>query len=102
MSNLATVTFTSTRDKIMQFLLLNRSKSDESLNYCTIKDIADDLGLSTNAARQYMLVLEKDGFVTRMEKKGITGRPAMTYALNETALESFPKIYKDFTLSLCG
>lgn len=99
MSNLATKTFISTREKIMQFLLLNRSKSDNP-SYSTIKEIADDLGLSTNAARQYMMVLEKDGFVTRMEKKGITGRPAITYALNEGALESFPKIYKDFSLYL--
>lgn len=89
--------FVTTRDKILRYLLVNRTRSGEC---CTIKEIASELGLSTNATRQYMVVLEKDGLVTRMERKGSTGRPAMTYTLHENAFETFPKVYKDFALSL--
>jgi predicted ArsR family transcriptional regulator len=89
--------FISTREKILRYLLLNRSSSGEC---CSIKQIATELGLSTNAARQYMVVLEKDGLVVRTERKGATGRPAMTYTLTDNAFEFFPKVYRDLAIYL--
>jgi predicted ArsR family transcriptional regulator len=87
----------STREKILQYLLLNRSNKSDC---CTVKDIALALSLSTNAARQYLVILEKEGLVVRTEKKGITGRPAMLYSLHEDALDTFPKQYVDFGVKL--
>ncbi|MFX0171444.1 MAG: helix-turn-helix transcriptional regulator [Candidatus Hodarchaeota archaeon] len=89
--------FISTREKILRYLLLNRSPGGDC---CTIKQIAAELGLSTNAARQYMIVLEKDGLVVRTERKGSTGRPAMTYTLTDNAFEFFPKVYRDLSIYL--
>ncbi|MFX0182489.1 MAG: helix-turn-helix transcriptional regulator [Candidatus Hodarchaeota archaeon] len=89
--------YISTREKILRYLLLHRSSSEEC---CSIKQIAAELGLSTNAARQYMVVLEKDGLVVRTERKGATGRPAMTYTLTDNAFEFFPKVYRDLAIYL--
>lgn len=86
-----------TRDKILRYLLKNREMKDDC---CTVKNIADALDLSTNATRQYLVVLEKEGLVVRTEKKGITGRPAMLYSLHEDAIEVFPKAYADFSITL--
>ena len=87
----------STRDKILRYLLKSRESKEDC---CTVKNIADALDLSTNATRQYLVVLEKEGLVVRTEKKGITGRPAMLYSLHEDALEVFPKLYADFSITL--
>ncbi|MFX1286315.1 MAG: helix-turn-helix transcriptional regulator [Promethearchaeota archaeon] len=88
--------YLSTRDKILQYLLLNRSLEKTS----SIKQIASELDISINATRQYLIVLEKEGFVTKSQKKGSSGRPAMGYTITEDALSVFPKTYADFTIKL--
>ena len=87
----------STRDKILQFLLVS-SSSDGGTR--TVKDISDFLEISINATRQYLIILEKEGLVVRTQKKSTTGRPAILYSLHESALEKFPKTYLDFSLKL--
>ncbi len=89
--------FLSSRQKILQFLLVNRNAPDKAV---LVKDIADELEISINAARQYLVNLEKEGLVTRSQRKSTTGRPAMVYALHESALEKFPKSYVDFTVKM--
>jgi len=89
--------FISSRQKILQFLLVNRSAPDKAV---LVKDIADELNISINAARQYLVNLEKEGLVTRSQRKSPTGRPAMVYSLHESALEKFPKSYVDFTVKM--
>ncbi|MHA2247273.1 MAG: helix-turn-helix transcriptional regulator [Candidatus Hodarchaeales archaeon] len=88
--------YISTRDKIMQFLLLHRSAVESS----TVKEIADELDISINATRQYLIVLEKEGLIAKSQKKGVSGRPAMEYAITEAALGVFPKTYADFSVKL--
>lgn len=90
------VHYVSTRDKILQFLLTNRSSGEAS----TIKEIADELDISINATRQYLIILEKEGFVAKSQKKGVSGRPAMEYSITENALSVFPKTYADFSVKL--
>ena len=87
----------STRDKILQFMLLNSSSPDEGT---TVKEIADMLSISINATRQYLIILEKEGYVERKSQTGSTGRPAILYSLHESALEAFPKEYRDFSVRL--
>ncbi|MFW9855706.1 MAG: helix-turn-helix transcriptional regulator [Candidatus Thorarchaeota archaeon] len=89
----------SSREKILEFLLVNRVGPDDS-HQTSVKDIAEAAGISVNAARQYLLMLEKEELVTRTQRKGTTGRPAMVYALNPSALNIFPKDYADFGLRL--
>ena len=66
----------------------------------TVKEIAAELDISVNAARQYLVNLEKEGLVVRYQKKSKTGRPAMAYALHESAIETFPKQYVDFSVKM--
>ncbi len=93
----ATDQFLTSREKILQFLLVHCSASNSS---CTVKDIASELDISVNAARQYLVILEKEGYVMRSQRKSKTGRPAITYSLHESALETFPKVYSDFSVKL--
>ncbi|MFX1506032.1 MAG: helix-turn-helix transcriptional regulator [Promethearchaeota archaeon] len=88
--------YLSTRDKILQYLLQHRPSEDVS----TIREIADELDISINATRQYLIVLEKEGFVAKSQKKGSSGRPAMGYTITEEALSAFPKNYADFSVKL--
>lgn len=88
--------YVTTREKILQFLLQNRPSEEAS----SIKDIADELDISINATRQYLIVLEKEGFVVKSQKKGVSGRPAMGYTITEDALSAFPKTYADFSVKL--
>jgi predicted ArsR family transcriptional regulator len=89
----------TSREKILEFLLINRVGPEES-DQTSVKDIAEAAGISVNAARQYLLMLEKEELVTRTQRKGLTGRPAMVYSLNPTALNIFPKEYADFGIRL--
>ncbi len=88
--------YVTTREKILQYLLQNRPSEDAS----TIKEIADEIDISINATRQYLIVLEKEGFVAKSQKKGVSGRPAMGYTITEEALSVFPKAYADFSVKL--
>jgi predicted ArsR family transcriptional regulator len=90
-------TFLSSRQKILQFLLVNRSDVHQS---STVKEIAAELDISVNAARQYLNNLESEGLVVRSQQKSSTGRPAMAYTLHESALETFPKQYVDFAVKM--
>jgi len=94
---LATEVTASSKDRILQYLLLSGSTADES---CTVKEIADHLGISINATRQYLIVLEKEGLVLRTTQKSTTGRPAILYSLHPDAIEEFPKQYRDFSIKL--
>jgi predicted ArsR family transcriptional regulator len=87
----------SSKDKILQYLLLSGSTTDES---CTVKEIAAHLSISINATRQYLIVLEKEGLVVRTTQKSTTGRPAILYSLHPDAIEEFPKTYRDFSIKL--
>ncbi len=87
----------STRDKILQFLLFHSSSSSTG---STAKEISDVLGISVNATRQYLIILEKEGLIVRSHEKGTTGRPAILYSLHKSAIEEFPKTYRDFSIRL--
>ncbi|MFX0014923.1 MAG: helix-turn-helix transcriptional regulator [Promethearchaeota archaeon] len=89
--------FIAKRERILQYLLLNRSSSGEG---CSSKEIAIALGLSTTGLRHYLNMLESEEFITHTEKQGKTGRPAMIYSLTETGLNTFPKAYTEFGIDL--
>ncbi len=82
----------------MQYLL-TQSHSNEAVG-TSLKKITGELGLSLNAVRQHLTILEKEGLVFRREKRGRTGRPAIVYHLHEKGMDTFPKAYDDFSLIL--
>ncbi|NHK32425.1 MAG: hypothetical protein FK730_13810 [Asgard group archaeon] len=97
MLNLELESAVSSKDKILQFLLRSGSTAEAS---STVKEIADHLEISINATRQYLIILEKEGFILRTQKKSKTGRPAILYSLHPDAIEEFPKQYLDFSVKL--
>ncbi|MFW9990671.1 MAG: helix-turn-helix transcriptional regulator, partial [Candidatus Odinarchaeota archaeon] len=88
--------FLMTRDKILRYLLVHQTDSGG----CTVKELAEELDLTTNGVRQQLGILEKENLVVIKEKKTEIGRPAYAYALHENAMEYFPKIYADFSSQL--
>jgi predicted ArsR family transcriptional regulator len=77
--------FQSTRGKIVTALRRRHSAS--------AVDLADEFGLSTNAVRQQLLALERDGYVMeRSVRRGPT-KPTLEYSLTPSAETLFPQQY---------
>lgn len=76
--------FNSTRGKLVG--LLRRSSH-------TVEELAEQLGLTDNAIRAQLTVLERDGLVQQQGQRRSRSKPAMVYALTPTAEERFPKAY---------
>ncbi|GHO42102.1 helix-turn-helix transcriptional regulator [Ktedonospora formicarum] len=76
--------FTSTRGKLVR--LLRRSSH-------TVEELAEQLGLTDNAIRAQLMVLERDGLVQQQGQRRSRSKPATLYALTSVAEERFPKAY---------
>lgn len=77
--------FDSTRGKIVEALRIRRSASAH--------DLAHDFGLSPNAIRQQLVILERDGLVAgRSVRRGKT-KPTLEYSLTGLADRYFPQAY---------
>ncbi len=77
--------FESTRGKIVAALRRRHAAS--------AVDLAREFGVSPNAIRQQLLLLERDGFVVeRAVKRGAT-KPTLEYSLTPRADELFPQRY---------
>lgn len=74
-----------TRQEVIELLL----RADR-----TVQEIADDVGVSTNAIRGHLAALERDGLVVQRDMRRDTGgKPAAVYSLSREADELFPKAY---------
>lgn len=87
------------KKKILEYLLVIPSREKEFQGK-SVKEIASIVDLSTNAVRNYLIELEKDGFVVSDRQKSDMGRPATLYSLHKNALNLFPKFYVEFAVSL--
>src|SRR5271163_2970562 len=77
--------FQSTRGKIVSALRRRHTAS--------AVDLAGEFGLSTNAVRQQLLTLERDGYVAeRSVRRGPT-KPTLEYSLTPSAETLFPQRY---------
>ncbi len=77
--------FQSTRGKIVTAL--------RRLHSASAVDLAEAFGLSTNAVRQQLLALERDGYVVeRSVRRGPT-KPTLEYSLTPAAETLFPQRY---------
>jgi predicted ArsR family transcriptional regulator len=77
--------FQSTRGKIVAALRRRRS--------ATALELAGDFGLSTNAIRQHLVVLERDGFVEEKSVRRGPTKPTFEYSLTPDADTLFPQHY---------
>jgi len=75
----------STRMEVLELLRRKRE--------CSAETIASDLGVTTNAVRQHLSNLERDGFVVSHPERSGRGRPALLFSLTERADSVFPKRY---------
>ncbi|HUZ85429.1 MAG TPA: helix-turn-helix domain-containing protein [Candidatus Baltobacterales bacterium] len=75
----------STRMEVLELLRRKRK--------CSAEIIASDLGVTTNAVRQHLTNLERDGFVVSHPERSGRGRPALLFSLTERADSVFPKRY---------
>ncbi|HEY8173069.1 MAG TPA: winged helix-turn-helix transcriptional regulator [Dehalococcoidia bacterium] len=66
----------------------------------TVKDIGEELGLTSTGIRQHLTVLERDGLVEAQEERGHVGRPALVYRLTSEGDALYPKRYDDLALAL--
>ncbi|MHA1331998.1 MAG: winged helix-turn-helix transcriptional regulator, partial [Candidatus Hodarchaeales archaeon] len=94
-----TIEMNVTKKKILQHLLMAPTKEDK-FEGVSIKTIAKELDLSSNAVRQYLIELEKEGYVIKRYKKIKKGRPLILYSLDGSAMSFFPKLYVEFSLLL--
>jgi predicted ArsR family transcriptional regulator len=60
---------------------------------CSAEAVAHDLGVTTNAVRQHLTNLERDGLVNSQPERSGRGRPSLLFALTERADAVFPKRY---------
>lgn len=82
----------ATRQEILD-LLRRRSQA-------TVKEIGEELGLTSTGIRQHLTVLERDGMVTAREERGHVGRPALVYRLSPHGDALYPKRYDDLAIAL--
>src|SRR5712691_3733263 len=59
----------------------------------TVEELAGALGLSGNAVRPQLAILERDGLVQRSEMRRGTSKPARTYILTPEAELLFSRAY---------
>jgi predicted ArsR family transcriptional regulator len=76
--------FASTRGKII--MLLRRSGR-------TVKQLAEALGVTENAVRAQLMVLQRDGLIQQQTVRAGVGKPAYMYSLTSQAEHLFPKGY---------
>jgi predicted ArsR family transcriptional regulator len=59
----------------------------------TVEDLVGETGITTNAVRQHLSTLERDGLVTRSGTQPSGGRPGLLYSLSPSGREIFPRRY---------
>ena len=60
---------------------------------CTVKALAEHVGISPVSVRHHIAQLQADGLITATEVRHGVGRPHHTFSLTEEALELFPTRY---------
>ncbi len=59
----------------------------------TVKDLSQELGITTTGIRQQLVALERDGLINYQEIRRGVGRPRFVYSLSEEAESLFPRSY---------
>ncbi|HSR69677.1 MAG TPA: MarR family transcriptional regulator [Acidobacteriota bacterium] len=72
----------------------------ESGGGLTVKDLCQELDLSSMAVRRQLAVLEGRDLIFRRREKQKTGRPAQLYFLTEAGHEEFERDYSSLTVDL--
>lgn len=76
--------FDSTRGRILARLLREPR---------TVAQLGEEMEISSNAARQHVTALERDGYVERYRQQPTRGKPAGMYRVTAEGQALFPKAY---------
>jgi DeoR family transcriptional regulator, suf operon transcriptional repressor len=87
---LKTIATGESRQKVLAHLLDHKSGS-------TVDEIISSVGLSRTAVNQHLMVLEREGYLSRAASRKTGGRPGQLYVLTEAGLDLFPKQYAWFS-----
>lgn len=83
----------ATRQAILVFL--------KSARRATVRQVAHELEVSYEAARQQLAVLQQEGWIDgRLRRDGSGGRPALYYGLTVDGEGLFPKAYDQLTIEM--
>ncbi len=66
----------------------------------TASELAEKIGITAVAARQHLAVLEAEGLVASEPRRSGVGRPSDVYWLTEKGMETFPRLYDEFLLTV--
>jgi predicted ArsR family transcriptional regulator len=83
-----------TRDTILRSL--------RAEGQCTVKELAEAVGISPVSVRHHLINLQAEGLVTAKEVRHGVGRPHHMFSLTDDALELFPTRYFQLTNRLLG
>ncbi|MDP3064447.1 MAG: helix-turn-helix domain-containing protein, partial [Chloroflexota bacterium] len=86
--------FSSTRGRILAAL--------QRRGPCTVADLCGELGLTKNAVRQHLTVLERDGLLRQESARIGPSKPSFLYSLTDLGEHLFPKGYHTLLLRLIG
>lgn len=76
--------------QLLTLLLLNKGGM-------TVDEIAQSLTITRTAVNQHLAVLERNGYVHRVDLQKTGGRPGQLYGLTEHGIDLFPKQYSWFS-----
>ncbi len=85
----------TTQQTLLRLLLHNKDG-------LTVDALMGALGVSRNAVRQHLAVLERDGAVARGPTRPTGGRPEQVYRITPAGQERFPRRYSWFAEMLIG
>lgn len=66
----------------------------------TVEHLVGETGITTNAVRQHLSTLERDGLITRSGTQPSGGRPELLYSLSPSGREIFPRRYRQLAEGL--
>ena len=85
-----TIATGESRQKVLAYLLDHKSGA-------TVDEIISSVGLSRTAINQHLMVLEREGYLSRAASRKTGGRPGQLYVLTDLGLNLFPKQYAWFS-----
>jgi DeoR family transcriptional regulator, suf operon transcriptional repressor len=68
--------------------------------FSSMSKLASSLEISSEAVRQHLLQLEKDGWISRYSENNGIGRPVLNYQLTEAGEHLFKKSYDHLTIEI--
>lgn len=94
MTNLSVLDWCGDTQRRLLEMLLNAPQG------ASVDRLVEALGITTNAVRQHLASLERDGLIERAGTQPTGGRPQLLYVLSGAGREAFPRRYRQLAEDL--